>query len=70
MASQTVTCTRCQKQFLVIDEEQQFLSEKGLPLPTHCPSCRQTRRLMLRGKRESALQSKMCQMPKGYNCRL
>ena len=59
MASQTVTCTRCQKQFLVIDEEQQFLNGKGLPLPTHCPSCRQLRRLMLRGN-ERALYKAKC----------
>ncbi len=51
MANATVTCTKCSKQFLVLDQEQQFLQEKGLPLPTMCPSCRQTRRLMLRGGR-------------------
>lgn len=49
--NQTVTCAKCSKQFLVIDQEQKFLQEKGLPLPTNCPSCRQLRRLMLRGDR-------------------
>jgi len=58
MASQTVTCTRCQKQFLVIDQEQQFLNQKGLSLPTHCPSCRQTRRLMLRGNARALYKAK------------
>lgn len=49
MANITQTCARCQKQFLVIDQEQNFLKLKGLPLPPHCPSCRQMRRLFLRG---------------------
>ena len=60
MSNQTLTCTRCQKQFLVIDEEQRFLGEKGLALPTNCPGCRQTRRLMLRGN-ERALYKTKCQ---------
>ncbi|MBA3723430.1 MAG: zinc-ribbon domain containing protein [Candidatus Levybacteria bacterium] len=51
MANITQTCTVCSKQFLVIDKEQQFLQEKSLPLPTNCPTCRQTRRLKLRGER-------------------
>lgn len=51
MASLTQSCAKCGKQFLVIDQEQEFLKEKGLPLPVNCPSCRQTRRLMLRGER-------------------
>ena len=52
MASITQTCTNCQKQFLVIDQEQSFLQKKGLPMPTMCPSCRQLRRLNLRGGRQ------------------
>ena len=51
MTNLTQTCTKCDKKFLIIDKEQQFLNEKNLPLPTHCPSCRQTRRLKLRGER-------------------
>lgn len=51
MNAGTQTCTNCQKQFLVIEKEQKFLMERGLPLPTNCPSCRQTRRLKLRGER-------------------
>lgn len=43
------TCTQCSKQFLVIEPEQAFLQEKGLSLPAQCPSCRQKRRLALRG---------------------
>lgn len=49
MSNQTQTCEKCGKQFLVIEQEQKFLSEKNLPLPKNCPTCRQTRRLKLRG---------------------
>ncbi len=52
MASVTQTCAKCNKQFLVIDMEQQFLQQRGLSLPTNCPSCRQMRRLALRGGRQ------------------
>lgn len=52
MAAITQTCTKCGKQFLVIDAEQQFLSERGLPMPTICTRDRQARRLELRGSRE------------------
>lgn len=52
MANMTQACLRCQKQFLIIDQEQAFLTQKGLPLPTQCPSCRQLRRLSLRGGRQ------------------
>ncbi len=55
----TQTCKTCSKQFLVIDLEKKFLDEKGLPLPQNCPSCRQTRRLKLRGER--ALYRATCQ---------
>lgn len=51
MAAITHICKTCGKHFLVIDREQKFLNEKGLPLPSQCPSCRQTRRLKLRGGR-------------------
>lgn len=60
MANQPITCTKCQKQFLVIDQEEKFLKDKGLPLPTMCPSDRQRRRLMLRGN-ERALYKTKCQ---------
>lgn len=51
MATITQTCKTCGKQFLIIEQEQKFLQEKGLTLPIICPSCRQTRRLKLRGER-------------------
>ncbi len=51
MADRTATCTTCGKKFLIIDQEQEFLKKKGLPLPTLCPSDRQLRRLEGRGQR-------------------
>lgn len=57
--NQTVTCAKCGKQFLVLEKEQKFLQDKGLPLPTMCPSDRQLRRLSLRGAR--ALYKTKCQ---------
>lgn len=52
MANLTENCKTCSKQFLIIDQEQQFLQNKNLSLPTQCPECRQRRRLMLRGDRQ------------------
>lgn len=60
MAALTKTCTKCNRQFLVIDPEQKFLNDKNLPLPTYCPSCRQLRRLSLRGTERSLYKAK-CQ---------
>ena len=45
----TKQCQKCRKQFLIIAQEQVFLRERELPLPSSCPSCRQLRRLSLRG---------------------
>lgn len=52
MASLTQTCEKCGKSFLIIDQEQEFLTQKNLPLPKNCPTCRQLRRLNLRGGRQ------------------
>ncbi len=60
MASITATCQKCGKQFLIIDQEQEFLKDKNLALPTQCPACRQTRRLMLRGDARALFKTK-CQ---------
>ena len=60
MNSVTKTCTKCGKQFLVIEKEQAFLIEKQLPLPEQCPTCRQIRRLSLRGA-ERMLYKTQCQ---------
>lgn len=60
MANVTQACSKCTKQFLVIDQEQKFLQDQSLPLPTMCPSCRQMRRLSLRGS-ERAIYKTTCQ---------
>lgn len=52
MPNTTQICTKCGKQFLVIEQEQKFLQSKNLPFPANCPSCRQARRLALRGSRQ------------------
>jgi CxxC-x17-CxxC domain-containing protein len=46
------TCSRCGKDFLVIKQEQEFLTKMGLPFPNKCPSCRQMERLKARGERQ------------------
>jgi DNA-directed RNA polymerase subunit RPC12/RpoP len=60
MATINQVCAKCGRQFLVIDQEQEFLSKKGISFPTSCPSCRQLRRLSLRGG-ERALYKTKCQ---------
>lgn len=44
-------CVSCQKEFLVVTQEQEFLAKMGLPHPVKCPPCRQEARLKLRGER-------------------
>lgn len=51
MGNITHTCVKCGKRFLIIEREQAFLQDKGLPIPEQCPTCRQLRRLNLRGER-------------------
>jgi hypothetical protein len=60
MTAVAQVCGKCGKQFLIIDQEQEFLNKKGISLPTNCPSCRQLRRLTLRGG-ERALYKTKCQ---------
>jgi hypothetical protein len=60
MAAITQTCVKCGRQFLIIDQEQEFLNKKGIAFPTNCPTCRQLRRLSLRGG-ERALYKTKCQ---------
>jgi hypothetical protein len=51
MADITETCEECGKKFLIIEQEQEFLQKKGLPLPKICPTDRQKARLSQRGER-------------------
>lgn len=59
MPNITATCSTCNRQFIIIEQEQSFLQEKNLALPTNCPGCRQLRRLSLRGS-ERALYRATC----------
>jgi len=47
-----ISCQKCNKDFLIIKQEQEFLAKVGLPLPKMCPTCRQTERLKARGERK------------------
>lgn len=60
MENITKQCHTCGKHFLIIEQEQDFLAEKSLPLPDNCPTCRQIRRLALRGV-ERMLYKTTCQ---------
>ncbi|MEK7547276.1 MAG: zinc-ribbon domain containing protein [Patescibacteria group bacterium] len=51
-ASQKATCKGCNKEFLIIPQEQVFYQKKGLPTPENCPDCRRKRRLSLRNERK------------------
>ena len=44
-------CKCCDKEFLIIPQEQKFYDRKKLPNPDNCPKCRQKRRLSLRNER-------------------
>ena len=60
MANIVQTCAKCTRQFLIIEQEQKVLKEKGIPFPTNCSSSRQKRRLTLRGA-ERMLYKTNCQ---------
>jgi len=45
------TCAKCQKDFWIIKQEQEFLQKMNLFHPVDCPGCRQERRLKDRGER-------------------
>lgn len=51
MAEVRQKCKKCGREFLIISQEQKFLKDQGLPFPKNCPTCRQQRRLSLRGSR-------------------
>lgn len=51
MADIVQTCSQCNKKFLILDKEQEFLKKKGLAFPTLCPTDRQAKRVKDRGER-------------------
>lgn len=59
MADIIKVCEKCGKKFLAIEQEQEFLKKKDLPLPTICPTDRQANRLKNRGER--TLYKTVCQ---------
>ena len=60
MDNQTATCEKCKNNFLIIKEEKDFLQKRDLAFPKNCPSCRQERRLSLRGSKRALFKAK-CQ---------
>ena len=51
MKDEKRTCKKCEKDFLIIVQEQKFYKKKDLPWPENSPECRQKRRLSLRNER-------------------
>ena len=51
MTDTTATCATCNKKFLIIEQELEFLKKKNLALPSLCPTDRQLRRMKDRGER-------------------
>lgn len=49
-----LTCqeSSCGKDFIVTTAEQEFYTQKKLPLPDHCPACRHKQRMALRSERQ------------------
>ncbi len=45
------TCIHCQKSFTIDPEDNLFYEKMGVPEPTHCPDCRQQRRMAWRNER-------------------
>ena len=44
-------CKNCQKEFTISDVDREFYNKMEVPEPTHCPHCRQLRRLVWRNER-------------------
>lgn len=57
-----VTCKNCSKQFEITDRDRAFYKKVDVPEPTHCPDCRQQRRLAFRNER--TLYSRACDLCK------
>lgn len=48
---QQVQCRQCSKTFRIDDRDLEFYTRMAVPPPTHCPDCRQQRRLAWRNER-------------------
>jgi hypothetical protein len=64
MESQTKTCQNCKTSFTIEPDDFSFYEKMGVPAPTWCPECRQTRRVLFRNfktlyKRPSSKSGKM-----------
>lgn len=44
-------CKQCQKEFEITDGDREFYKKMAAPEPTHCPDCRNQRRLAIRNER-------------------
>lgn len=42
----SITCKNCNKSFQVTDEDTKFYEKMGVPASTHCPDCRQQRKML------------------------
>ncbi|MCX6782580.1 MAG: hypothetical protein NTZ20_01095 [Candidatus Levybacteria bacterium] len=50
MPNLTQNCSKCTRQFYILEQEQFFLKQREMAFPAQCPTCRQKRRLKLRGE--------------------
>lgn len=48
--TQTITCKKCSSVFSVTDRDEEFYAKLKIPVPIHCPQCREIRRLMWRNE--------------------
>lgn len=47
----TGTCKTCKKRFIITIDEKRWYEGRGLPLPTHCKTCRKARKLVRTAER-------------------
>ena len=52
IVNEILACKECSKNYKIIAPELKIYREKGLPIPIHCPSCRNSQRLAVRNPRK------------------
>ncbi|MEK9147427.1 MAG: hypothetical protein AAB593_00710 [Patescibacteria group bacterium] len=62
MNTKNIQCQNCDKNFTIIEDDQNFYTKMQVPLPTFCPDCRLRRRLAFRNER--ALYKRNCDLCK------